>query len=157
MNIKNSGEELEKLVGEIMSRKVTSMPFDFQFGKSMGQYPEINHDELGLSGKFKNKEDPRIFVPDDGMLEMDYLESVISDGEKILREAEIDVEQETGFVKYDKKQIIFEYCLYAIMDLKKPCYPYVVTNYEYCEDFIEYYIEDLSIKVNWIRREYTNS
>ncbi len=43
------------------------------------------------------------------------------------------------------------------MDLKKPCYPYVVTNYEYCEDFIEYYIEDLSIKVNWIRREYTNS
>lgn len=33
MNIKNSGEELEKLVGEIMSRKVTSMPFDFQFRK----------------------------------------------------------------------------------------------------------------------------
>ena len=59
--------------------------------------------------------------------------------------------------KYDKKQIIFEYCLYAIMNLKKPCYPYVVTNYEYGEDFIEYYIEDLSIKVNWIRREYTNS
>lgn len=29
MNIKNSGEELEKLVGEIMSRKMTSMPFDF--------------------------------------------------------------------------------------------------------------------------------
>ena len=99
MNIKNSGEELEKLVGEIMSRKVTSMPFDFQFRKSMGQYPQINHDELGLPGKFKNKEDPLIFVPDDGMLEMDYLESVISDGEKILREAAIDVEQETGFVK----------------------------------------------------------
>ena len=88
MNIKNSGEELEKLVGEIMSRKVTSMPFDFQFGKSMGQYPQINHDGLGLSGKFKNKEDSLIFVPDDGMLEMDYLESVISDGEKILREAQ---------------------------------------------------------------------
>ena len=33
---------------EIMSRKVTSMPFDFQFRKSMGQYPEINHDELGF-------------------------------------------------------------------------------------------------------------
>ena len=59
--------------------------------------------------------------------------------------------------KYDKKQIIFEYCLYTIVNLKKPCYHYVVTNYEYCEDFIEYYIEDLSIKVNWIRREYTNS
>jgi len=56
-----------------------------------------------------------------------------------------------------KKQIIFEYCLYAIMNLKKPCYPYVVTNYEYGEDFIEYYVEDLPIKVNWIRREYTNS
>ena len=42
------------------------------------------------------------------------------DGEKILREAAIDVEQETGFVKYDKKQIIFEYCLYTIMNLKKP-------------------------------------
>ena len=83
----------------------------------MGQYPEINHDELGLSGKFMNKEGPMIFVPDDGILEMGYLESVISDGEKILREAAIDVEQETGFVKYDKIQIIFEYCLYAIMNL----------------------------------------
>lgn len=48
MNIKNSGEELEKLADEIMSRKVTNMPFDFQFRKSMGQYPEINHDELGF-------------------------------------------------------------------------------------------------------------
>ena len=81
---------------------------------------------------------------------MDYLESVMPDGEKILREAAIDVEQETGFVKYDKKQIIFEYCLYTIMNLKKPCYPYVVTNYEYSEDFIEYYVEDLPIKVNLI-------
>ena len=54
----------------------------------MGQYPEINHDELGLFGKFMNKEDSLIFVQDDGMLEMDYLESVISDGEKILREAQ---------------------------------------------------------------------
>ena len=36
------------------------------------------------------------------------------------------------------------------MNLKKPCYPYVVTNYEYGEDFIEYYVGDLPIKVNLI-------
>ncbi len=142
--------ELEMLAEEILRRDVTKMPYDFLFRRTAKQYPKINHEELNLPGVYQKIEDSKIFVPDDGVLEMDYLESVLPDGEKIFRQSAINAEQETGHITNVKKEIIFEYWLNSIINLKKIVYPYVITNHDYKKDFIDYCIEGIPMRINLV-------
>ena len=151
MNKKSKHEkEVQKLAEEILSREVTKTPYDFIYRQNMKQYPDINHEELNLPGIYNGSEDPKIFVPDDGVLEMDYLESVLPDGEKIFRPSAVNAEQETRHITTDKKETIFEYWLNSIINLKKIVYPYVITNYDYKQDFIDYYVEGIPIRINLV-------
>ncbi len=143
-------EEIEKLAEEILAREVTNMPFDFQYRRNMEEYPEINHKELGLPGIYQKTEDSIILVQDGNTYEMDYIESVLPDGEKIFRNAAINAEQETGHITSVKKEKIFEYYLNSIIKLKKIVYPYVITNYDYKSDFIDYVVENCPIRINLI-------
>ena len=138
------------LVEEILGWEVTNMPFDFLFRETARQYPKINHEELGLPGVYHKTEDPMIFVPDDGVLEMDYLESVLPDDERIFRQSAINSEHETGHITNAKKDKIFEYWLNGIIKLKKLVYPYVITNHDYKQDFIDYCVEGIPMRINLI-------
>ena len=98
-----SENEIKMFVEEILGHEVTNMPFDFLFRETARQYPKINHEELGLPGVYHKTEDPKIFIPDDGVLEMDHLESVLPDDEGIFRQSAINSEQETGHITNAKK------------------------------------------------------
>jgi len=142
--------EIRMFVEEILSREGTTMPFDSLFRETAMQYPKINHEELGLPGVYHKTEDPMIFVPDDGVLEMDYLESVLPDDERIFRQSAINSEHETGHITNAKKDKIFEYWLNGIIKLKKLVYPYVITNHDYKQDFIDYCVEGIPMRINLI-------
>ena len=86
-----------------MGRKGTTMPFDSLFRETAAQYPKINHEELGLPGVYYKTEDPMIFVSDGSVLEMDHLESVLPDDERIFRQSAINGEHETGHITNAKK------------------------------------------------------
>ncbi|WP_298524692.1 hypothetical protein [uncultured Methanobrevibacter sp.] len=141
MNNNSKRTKIQQIVSEIMRNKITTMPFDFLFRDNIAHYPETNHKLLGLPGIFKNIEDTNIFIKGCGNLNMDHLESVLPDDGMIKREAAINVEQETGKIKNEKIEVIFNYWLNTMIKLKKPCYPFVATNYEYKSKFLVGFVE----------------
>jgi hypothetical protein len=143
-------KKVKRIVGQIMENEITNMPFDYLFRRNINKYPETNHKLLGLPGEFKNKENTSVFVNEKAALEMDYLESVLPDGDLITREASINVEHETGILKVEKGHSIFEYCLNTTIMLKKLCYPYIVTNYDYNSDILFYFIEGIILIIRLI-------
>lgn len=142
-----NSEKIKQIVREIMTHKVTNKPYDFLFRENINNYPKINHKLLKLPGTFKNKENTTIFDSENGNLEMDYAESIFPDGKMVKREAAIDLEQETGKIKQEKVQVIFNYCLNTTITLKKPCYPFVATNHEYENDFLIFSVEGILLKI----------
>ena len=151
---------VEQAVESLMDENITSKPYDYLFGDTADTYPKINHELLELPGFYSRKESSRLYTQKNRTLEADSISSVCPDGKKIFREATIDLEQETGPVKEDKKEIIFEYALQASFKYKKPCYPYIVTNHEYEEEFFDYCKEDIIIRMHLIvfdkKRVYKN-
>lgn len=145
-SIKNR-EKINKIVEEIMSNEVTKKPFDYLFRKNVNSYPQTNHNLLKLPGKFKNKENTGVFIKGKKSMEMDFAESILPDGKMIKREAAINLEQETGEIRDNKIDSIFNYCLSTTIALKKPCYPFVATNYEYKENFLVREIEGIILKI----------
>ena len=139
----NHKKMVKKVVFQIMKNKITTMPFDYLFRNIIDRFPETNHKLLGLPGEFKKKENTTVFVNEKTSLEMDYLESVFPDGDLIKRESSINVEQETLEIRPEKCDRIFEYCLNKTIALKKPCYPFVATNYNYKADALLHYVEGI--------------
>ena len=99
---------------------------------------------------YHKTEDPKIFIPDDGVLEMDHLESVLPDKERIFRQSAINSEHETGHITNAKKDKIFEYWLNGIIKLKKLVYPYVIINHDYKQYFIDYCVGGIPMRINLI-------
>ena len=147
---KSKMDILEETVEEIMKIESPNTPFDFLFRDNINDLPEIYHEVFKLPGKFKNKEKPRIFIPDNGSLEMDYLESALPDEETLFNESAINVEQETGQLKNEKKDTLVEYSINSTIILQKYCLTYVATNHDYKEDFIYYEKDGTVIKINFI-------
>ena len=135
----NTKNTVEETVEYLMDLGVTSNPYDYLFEDTADTYPKINQELLKIPGFYSRKESSRLYTRDNRTLKADFISSVFPDGEKILREATIDLEQETGPVKEDKKEIKFEY--------QKPCYPYIVTNHEYEEEFFDYCKEDIIMRM----------
>ena len=144
---KANPEKVKRIVNELMEIRITNIPFDFLFRKNTYQYSETNHILLDLPGIFKNTENTSVFIEGKGNLQMDYLESVLPDNKMIMSESSINLEQETGKIKDNKIEDIFNYCLSATIALKKPCYPFVTTNYEYSEEFIVREVEGFLLKI----------
>ena len=144
------GDKIKSVALQIMANKITTKPFDLLFRENITHFPKTNHKLLGLPGTFKNKEETKIFIKGCGNLEMDYLESVLPDEGMIKRESAINLEQETCPVKDEKAETIFNYCLNTIINLKKPCYTYVVTNNEYEKDYLTYCIEGFLLVIRLI-------
>ena len=146
----NHQKRVKKVVSQIMENTITTMPFDYLFRKTIDRFPEANHQLLGLPGEFKKKENTTVFVNEKTSLEMDYLESVLPDGGLIERESSINVEQETGKIRPEKLDTIFEYILNKTIDLKKPCYSFVVTNHNYNSDLLLHHVEGLIFLIRLI-------
>ena len=138
--------KIRKLVKKFKQEHVNSQPFDFIFRYNSRNYPKLTHDELDLPGEFQQTEDTAVFVIDNGPLQMDYAESVTPKG-MVKRDAANDVEHYTGKLSPQKIRIIFDYCLYTEIQLKKPCYPIVVTDYDYGKECEEYDIEGFSFRI----------
>ena len=66
-----------------MENKLTNIPFDFLFRKNTYQYSETNHILLDLPGIFKNKENNSVFIEGKCNLQMDCVESVLTDKKMI--------------------------------------------------------------------------
>ena len=139
-------EKIKKIVEELMEEDLNPSLFDFLFRYNSRNYPETFHKKLDLPGKFKQIEDTAVFVRNNGVLQMDYAESV-SPGGFVERDSALDVEHQTGILSCDKVRAIFNYCLYTTIQLKKPCYPIVVTNYDYGVDKKTYWIEGFSFTI----------
>ena len=130
-----------------MDEKTNTQPFDFLFRYNTRNYPKISHTELKLPGKFDEIKDTAVCVIDNGVLQMDYVESIKPDGNIVKRDSLNDVEQQTGKLSFKKIEDIFNYCLYTTIQHKKPCYPIVVTNHDYKKSHEDYIIEGFSFRV----------
>lgn len=140
-------EKIKEIVKQIMDNGVIDSPFDYMFRSNITSHPETNHDLLNLPGKFKNIESTDAFIEGKGDLQIDFLESVLPDNEIIKKESSVYLGQETGRISDDKIGAIFNYCLSSTISLKKPCYPFVATNYEYDVDFLVREIEGFLLKI----------
>lgn len=130
-NTKHNSKKIKQIVAKLMERKSYPAPADFLFRFNARRYPISNHKVLELPGKFKNIEDTRVFVKDNGVLDMDFCQSVFPDGHMILRESALNLEHQSRSLPFEKVQKIFDYCFYKAIELEKPCYPIVVTNGDY--------------------------
>ena len=140
-------EKIRKIVKEIISRKIPYNPYDFIFKDNISPHGETNHKLMNLPGKYSKNELPHVFVDNTAELQMDHLESVLPDGKKIVRDALINLEQQTGPVTPYKANVIFNYCLHTIIRHKKLVYPFVATNHPYTEEYLEYWIEGCKLVI----------
>ena len=140
-------EKIRKIVKEIISRKIPYNPYDFIFKDNISPHGEANHKLMKLPGKYSKNELPHVFVDNTAELQMDHLESVLPDGKKIVRNALINLEQQTGPVTPYKANVIFNYCLYTIIRHKKLVYPFVATNHPYTEEYLEFWIEGCKLVI----------
>ena len=145
-NSKYNMPKICKTVKGFMEEPVNPQLFDFLFRYNARNYPKTTHEELELPGEFKQIEDTAVFVIGNGVLQMDYAESITPCG-IVERDAANDVEHQTGKLNPDKVKIIFEYCLYTEIQLKKPCYPIVVTNHDYGKEYEDYTVEGFSFRI----------
>lgn len=123
-NSKHNCEKISKIVDSLLEEKINSSPFDFLFRYNSRNYPKTTHNVLSLPGIFKQIEDMAVFVVGNGVLQMDYAESICPDGNMVMREAVNDVEHQTGILTDDKIRAIFNYCLYTSIKLKKTMLSY---------------------------------
>ena len=146
-NSRHNLEKIKKIVEKLMDEDLNPSPFDFLFRYNTRNYPKISHKLLDLPGNFKNVEDTAVFIPGDGVLQMDYAESVTPNGDMEKRDAANDVEHQKTKLTIRKINAIFNYCFYKSIELKKPCYPIVVTNYDYGTNHKTYCIEGISFTI----------
>jgi len=146
-NSKHNMPKIRKIVRHFKEEPVNPRSLDFIFRYNARNYPRATHKELELPGEFKQIEDTAVFVMDNGVLQMDHAESVTPDGGIVERDAANDVEHQTGKLRPDKVEKIFEYCLYTAIQLKKPCYPIVVTDYDYGKEYEDYTVEGFSFRI----------
>ncbi len=66
-----------------------------------------------------------------------------------MRDAVNDVEHQSWKLDPDKVLIIFEYCLYKTIELKKPCYAIVVTDYDYGKEYEDYIVEGFPFRIHF--------
>lgn len=117
-NSKHNMPKIRKIVRHFKEEPVNPRSLDFIFRYNARNYPRATHKELELPGEFKQIEDTAVFVMDNGVLQMDHAESVTPDGGIVERDAANDVEHQTGKLRQDKVEKIFEYCLTLQSNLK---------------------------------------
>lgn len=138
--------KIRKLVKEFKNQPVNPQPFDFLFRYNTRNYPKTSHEELKLPGEYKNSEDTAVFVINNGVLQMDHAESITPRG-FVKRDALNDAEHQRGKLNLDKVNKIYEYCLYTTIKHKKPCYPIVITEYDYGKEYEDYNVEGFSFRI----------
>lgn len=145
-SIHNIGK-IKNLVKELNDGDVNPQLFDFLFRFNTRNYPKTCHNVLDLPGIFDKLEDTAVIVIDDGVCQMDYAESIKPDGRMVKRDSLNDAEHQTGKLSDNKVKDIFDYCLYTTIQHKKPCYPIVVTNYDYGKEYDDYVVEGFSFRI----------
>ena len=146
-NTKHNENKIQEIDDKLMEEETNPQPFDFLFRYHTRKYPKTAHAELELPGKYHEMKDTVVFVIDDGVKQLDYLESIKSDGNMVKRDSLNDVEQQTGKLSQNKVRDIYEYCLYATIQHQKPCYPIVVTNHNYGKKYEDYIIDGFSFRI----------
>ena len=145
-NSKHNKPKIRKLVKEFKLQPVNPQTFDFLFRFNTRNYPKTSHEELKLPGEYQKSEDTAVFVIDNGVLQMDHAESVAPGG-FIKRNAINDAEHQRGKLSPQKVNTIYEYCLYTAIKHKKPCYPIVITDYDYGKEYEDYVVEGFSFRI----------
>ena len=143
-NYTNNAENIERIqeiVEALIAEKVNSKPFDFLFRRNSEAYTKTNHRVLGLQGIFKQIESPNVFTITGKSLQQDLVESVLPDGEIIMQESTLNVEQQAYLMTPDKIEHIYFYKHFNIGKHEKPCIPVIVTN-------IDYKTDELLCKIN---------
>lgn len=146
-NTRYNLKKIKKIVDGMMKEKVNPQTLDFLFRYNTRNYPKTSHDELELPGKFNEIKDSAVFIINDTAKQMDYLETIKPDNKMVQREAANNVEQQTGILNDPKIKDIFDYCLYTTIQLKKPCYAIVVTDYDYEKEYEDYVVEGFSFRI----------
>ena len=127
---------VEKIVDELMNEKMIDNPFDFLFRSSSNHLPKASHEVLELPGIFEQKLNSSIFSFTGRSLEADYIEKVLPDNEKLFNPAIIILDHMSYRLDSDKIDSSFEYKFSKIMNSKKLCYLFIVTNIKYNEDVL---------------------
>ena len=146
-NSKYNMPKIKKIVRNLMKEDINPHLFDFLFRFNTRNYPQTCHSILDLPGEFEKIEDTAVFVIDNGVLQMDYAESIAPDGKMVKRNALNDVEHQSCKLSDEKVIQIFNYCLYMTIQHKKPCYPIVVTNHDYGKEYEDFDIEGFSFRI----------
>ena len=146
-NTKHKEKKVQEIVNRLMDEEINPQPFDFLFRYNTRNYPKTAHAELELPGKYHEIKDTVVFVIDDGVKQLDYLESIKANGDMVKRDSLNDVEQQTGKLSPNKIRDIYEYCLYATIQHQKPCYAIVVTNHDYGKEYEDYVIDGFSFRI----------
>jgi hypothetical protein len=134
-------KEIKKIVDKMIAEKVNTKPYDFLFRRNSEAYPRTNHEVLGLPGIFKQIENPNVFTVDEKSLQQDLVESVLPDGEIIMQESTIGVEQQAYLITPEKTEAIYSYKHHNIKKHEKPSICVIVTN-------IDYKTDELLCKIN---------
>ena len=138
---------IQRLVDEIMDQDITNAPYDYLFRSNTLNYPETNHELLGLPGEYVCSKNTSLFLQNKDPLEMDYLEKVKFKVNKHFQEALNNVEQETGAIKDEKKGRIIEYAFGSSQQYGKFCFSFVVTNHDYKTDILHYEIDGIKYTI----------
>lgn len=131
----------------MMEESVNPQSLDFLFRYNSRNYPQTTHNELNLPYKFDDVRDTAVFIIDENAKQMDYVETIKPNGDMVKRKAASNVEQQTGILNNPKIEDIFDYCLYTTIQLKKPCYAIVATDYDYGKDYHDYVIEGFPFRI----------
>ena len=149
--MKNNSEvhkkRIQSIVDEIMNQDITNAPYDYLFRSNTLNFPETNHQLLGLPGEYVCSENTSLFVQNKNPLEMDYLEKVKFKDNKHFQEALTNVEQETGAIKDEKKGKIIEYAFGSSQQYGKFCFSFVVTNHDYKTDILQYEVNGVKYTI----------